>query len=109
MKLFNTRYQGEGWYTFRLWNNETNEWGWAGCTPAVWVEDEYEFRKNTTISRYKEVNGEVVLVENEGVEIAAYYYGDGEVPNAPVEIDDWYYPETLTPKSQAAYKEMMGW
>lgn len=100
MKLFNTEYQGEGWYATRLWNNCTNEWEWAEPTPAVWIENEFQFEQETANVSHKP--------ENDCMEFPAYYYGDGEIPNAPVEIADWCY-ETLPPKAKAAYNEMMGW
>lgn len=100
MKLFNTEYQGEGWYTFDLWNNDMNDWEWAKTPPAVWIENENEFEQNASVVSCK--------LENACLEFDTCYYGDGEIPNAPVEIENWCY-ETLTPKSQAAYKEMMGW
>lgn len=99
MKLFNTEYQGEGWYEFRLWNDETDDWEWAETLPAVWVENEYDFVQRAPLASNDPANK---------FDFAVYYYGDGEIPNEPVEIADWCF-ETLTPKAQAAYKEMMGW
>lgn len=72
------KWQGEGWYTERVWvhmdgSYAVDNWENPEAPEAFWAESELDFRE-----------------PGEGEELVVEYLGDGAFPNEPVAVADGY-------------------
>ena len=88
-----SKWQGEGWYTFEQWDSESESFVWPeSMTEAEWVESEYDF------DDFSEVP--------EGFESVVTYYGDGDIPTDGMRVAERFIA-SFTPEQAAAYAEAM--
>lgn len=66
-------YQGEGWYTFRVWDKTTNDWAIPEMPNAWWVESASDYDDRSYWPVYDKCEHEVI----------ADYYGNDTLPNDP--------------------------
>jgi len=82
-----SKWQGEGWYTFEQWNTEGFAWP-ESMTEAVWVEDEVDFEDFSEVP--------------DGFESVVTFYGDGDIPTDGMKVAERFIA-TFTPEQAAAY------
>ena len=88
-----SKWQGEGWYTFEQWDTESESFAWPeSMTEAVWVESKYDF------DDFSEVP--------DGIESVVTYYGDGDIPTDGMRVAECFIA-SFTPEQAAAYAEAM--
>lgn len=88
-----SKWQGEGWYTFEQWDAESESFAWPeSMTEAVWVESKYDF------DDFSEVP--------DGFESVVTYYGDGDIPTDGMRVAERFIA-SFTPEQAAAYAEAM--
>ena len=89
-----SKWQGEGWYTFEQWDTESESFAWPeSMTEAVWVESKFDF------DDFSEVP--------DGFESVVTYYGDGDIPTDGMRVAERFIA-SFTPEQAAAYAEAMG-
>ena len=69
-------WQGEGWYTVRMWRTDNNCWDSPEQPDAYWYEGKDEFDEACRAP--------------EGFEAVMEYFGDGTYPDEPVNVADCY-------------------
>lgn len=72
-------WQGEGWYTFNLWDTERNDWVSPERPEAVWVENEDDFKQFSMVDVewhkcVSEYLGSDDLPDDKGVLIAERFF-----------------------------------
>lgn len=88
-----SKWQGEGWYTFEQWDTDSESFVWPeSMTEAEWVEDERGFEEYSAVP--------------EGVESVVIFYGNGDIPTDGMKVSE-ACRASFTPEQAAAYEGSM--